>query len=585
MRKAIVFSLILLATMQIGAWERTDAELQRVASETLKNRTGLTLSSSKIKKLIDKGNVSVYAGEEKGYVVLSRSSASSPVIGYSDQILDINMIPDGLTWWLDQADRSISAREGLMPATSEAPVVAPMLTTAWAQERPFNNLCPSTGGFWGSTPQTGCVATAMAQIMKYYNYPAQGKGKGQYSTDGQTFSTVSIKTKYDWANMRDRYSFNYSETEANAVAELMRDCGYASSMIYTDQGSGTNLYEAAHGLAINMQYDSLSLKVMTRDYYRDDEWVKAIRDEMAANRPILYTGVDLERMGHAFVFDGMDNRGFVHVNWGWSGTANGYFDISTLSGLTPSYPDPYSGTDIKYDFCDQQVMVLGFNPSATPAADAKYESFFASYALPKLSFKDDSLLIDPVPVFNFSHLDFKGLLGLVIQGEDGHAVVQPFFYSGWEGGAVIPITGGIYMTEEYYPSATLNDADGTTPRPDGVYQFYFVSWSEQEMAQKTNPQMILYPVSLAKEGAPKYGLWEARKVNGHWDPSSLHLVDTPAGIEEININNNTDAQLQDAVYTLDGVMIGTDLNESATVIKGTPVIVRKDGRTFKTIAK
>lgn len=577
MRKTFAALLVLASAASAGAWTRGAEDMMRAASDELCLRLG---PGVKVEKLMEREMLEVYGREQGGFVVVSRSASSAPVIGYSDSRFDEVSMPDALRWWLDEADRTLSARENiLMPANSQVSPVAPLLSTAWGQDSPFNTLCPSTGGFWGTSVQTGCVATAMAQVMKYFNYPPASKGTGYYSTDGETLKETKLSTVYAWDKMLNRYLLNYSDEQASAVAELMRDCGYASRMVYTPQGSGTNLYYAAQGMALNMGYDSLAMKVMTRAYYRDSEWLAAIHDELGARRPILYTGVDAARMGHSFVLDGQNEQGFVHVNWGWTGAADGYFDMSVLSGLNPSYMDPYTGTEIKYDFRDEHIMVLGFRPDSTPAEGERYESRFVGIEIPDVLFQDDSFLISTTPIFNFSHLDFTGLLGLVIEGEDGHAVVQPFFYSGWEDGATIPVIGGVYYPEEYYPFATLNDTDGKTERPDGKYRFYFVSWADQEMAEGSEPRMIRYPMAMAPEGGENYAVWEAEKKNGHWDESSLHLVDVSTGVTSVAVD--TEADVPDGIYTLDGVRLESEGCDFSKLASGRPVIVRSEGKTYK----
>lgn len=135
---------------------------------------------------------------------------------------------------------------------------------------------------------------------------------------------------------------------------------------------------------------------------------------------------------------------------------------------------------------------------------------------------NDSLKLKSVPMFNFSHLDFTGLIGVVVEDTTGHAVVQPFFYSPWQGGAgTIGTLNGLYPATAFYPSATLNDADGKTPRPDGRYKIYLVTWSTQEMNGNLNPQYVRFPIAFAKDGRTNYNVWEVRKENGHWVESSM----------------------------------------------------------------
>lgn len=586
MRKIIIGLAVLSLPLSVSAWQRSDGEMQKIARENLRLRLP-ERASEPVSRLLDKEMLSVYGYENGGYVIVSRSGETSSIIGYSDAAFDAAALPDGLQWWLDCADRTLA--EGRRPAAPKArrevTPQAPLLTTTWAQEAPYNQLCPTvSGGFWGTTtPMTGCVATAMAQVLNYFHYPAKSVGTGYYSTDGQNFRSAAMNTSYQWDKMRNSYNFGYTNDEANAVAALMRDCGYASRMVYTANGSGANIYDAASGICSNMQYDPLALRVRTRAYYRDGDWMDMIYNELSNSRPILYMAVDPDKLGHSFVLDGIDAQGFIHVNWGWSGTANGYFDLSTVQGLTPSYSDPYYGSTISYNFYDEQAMVTGFRANPTPAAGEEYESTFVTYQPPQISIENDVIYVSQIPLFNYSHQSFNGLLGLVVQGEDGHAVVLPFFYSAWENDIEIPVLGGVYFTEEYYPQGTLNDNDMTTPRPDGKYRLYFVSWASEEMKGGVIPRHIRYPVSFAEEGKENYMVWEAHIVNGHWDAASLREVPDDAqetGVESVICPDEGEASM---VYDLDGRLIYSGDNPDKAVMKGIPVIIKKGGKAEKVI--
>ncbi|MCM1153622.1 MAG: C10 family peptidase [Muribaculum sp.] len=579
MNKIVILAVLAGSVMPAMAWQRSESDMLKVARQTLQAKQ-LNIDSP-VKKLLQKDMISVYGADQGGYVVLSSSPLVSPVIGYSDKKFDAADIPSGLAWWIETVNSSLTSGEYNMPRANESGTpVSPLCSTHWAQEHPFNSKCPKISSMWGSSnTMTGCVATAMAQVMKYYNYPAQSTGTGYYSTDqGNSFKEAKMSTNYQWDKMLDRYHFNYTQEQSDAVAELMRDCGYASKMIYTEQGSGANLYDAAYGLAHVMQYDSLSMRVRTRAYYTNDEWMAMVNKELRENRPILYAATDPDRLAHSFVLDGLDANGFVHVNWGWSGDADGYYDLSIAKGLNPSYPNPYTGGKEQYHFTTEQIMVTGLRPDPKPAEDAEYESTFVGYNIPDLMFQDDSLLISQTPIFNMSHLNFKGLLGLVIEGEDGHAVVQPFFYSAWDNNAIIPVLGGVYITEEYYPSGTLCETDLKTPRPDGKYYLYFISWSEEEMANGWMPRDLRFPVADPSQHESLPAKWTANIVNGHWDPSSLKQYFGESGVTPISATYS-DAPAK--VYTIDGHEI--TLDAAKQTMKGQPVIIVKDGISSKVI--
>lgn len=178
-----------------------------------------------------------------------------------------------------------------------------------------------------------------------------------------------------------------------------------------------------------------------------------------------------------------------------------------------------------------------------------------------------------------SHLDFRGILGLVVEGEDGHAVVLPFFYSSWEDGAAIPYLGGVMYPEEYYASGTLFDSDRTTPRPDGKYLLYFISWAEQEMKTGITPRNIHFPVENANGGITVPVIWEANIADGHWVQSSLREY---SGSSQIDMVRNEEESVEQTLfYGLDGLRIPEE--SIGNLMKGKPVIVRDGIRTKKVI--
>lgn len=589
MNKIILSLLSAIVCLPALCQQRSDAAMLRAAqrqwSSLCHSAVGLPREAS-LQVLKRTDALTVYGTPGQGFVVTARSMDFPAVVAYSDSRFPQENVPDGLQWWMDKMERVMDSgfysSAAALSSDTYSPV-EPMLKTNWAQESPYNGLCPTTGGAWGSKPMTGCVATAMAQILNFFQYPSSSTGDAYYLFDGSdTHHNVSLSTTFDWANMANTYTWGYSDAQAKAVQELMRDCGYASHTVYSAQGSGTTAYDAGYGLAHNMRYDSLALRVSRRIFFGDDDWMTAIYDELQARRPILYNAVDPDKMGHAFVFDGMDSEGRVHINWGWSGTANGYFDVRSLNGLIPSYPNPYTGGTIAYNFCEDQIMVTGFKPQETPDAGEHYRSYFAMLEPDSMWIDNDSLKLKPVPMFNFTHLDFTGLLGIVVEDTTGHAVVQPFFYTPWQGAdGTIGLLGGSYPTTAFYPAATLNDADGTTPRPDGRYKIYLVSWSSQEMAGHHDPQHVRFPVAFAKPGQPNYNVWEVSKENGHWVESSMRLSD-PTVADAISTPRLLPADGKVRVYDMQGRLIfeGDRLPESLGSHHGV-VIVRQNGRSYK----
>lgn len=280
-------------------------------------------------------------GENDGFIVVAADDVVTPLLGYSDNgsfnsaDMPANMkdflagYAAEIRWASEHPDRVRAYK-----ASPERAVVDPICTTTWSQEEPYNLDCPVMGD---SRAVTGCVATAMAQIMKVHNWPVKGVGSNSYSTtyNGQTYNLSSnfAAHSYDWSNMIDAYPYANSGTEAQraAVALLMSDCGVSVNMGYSPVASGANGNVASMALVNNFNYDKGMLQLYRTSYYLN-EWNDLAYSEVAAGRPTLICGSNSEG-GHAFVCDGYSSDDFFHINWGWNGISNGYFRLSLLDPM------------------------------------------------------------------------------------------------------------------------------------------------------------------------------------------------------------------------------------------------------------
>lgn len=274
-----------------------------------------------------------------GFVVVSAEDNARTILGYADSghFTEAEM-PANMRFWLHMYADEI-ARAALTPASvaqteddTTYPAVSPLLgTTAWGQDEPYNNLCPTKDGV---QCVTGCVATATSQIMYYHRYPAKGTGAHSYTWNNQTLSANFGNTTYDWTNMLPVYSgTNYSTTQANAVATLMSHVGIACNMGYdtnANGGSGAVSNSALQALIHYFGYDA-AIRVLPKDYMDETEMLGAIASDLQAGYPIFMSGRTTQNEGHAFVLDGMQSNGYVHINWGWDGYCNGYFAISAMN--------------------------------------------------------------------------------------------------------------------------------------------------------------------------------------------------------------------------------------------------------------
>lgn len=309
----------------------------------------------------------------QGWVIVAGDNGASPtILAYSDKgSFDYNKSPDATKTILTGYTKSIQdlRQSGISESIpSKAPkraaiIVAPLLKTSWNQNTPYNNQCPTADEGGGRCP-TGCVATAIAQIMNYWQWPKQGYGK-HTNTDNNETRDFSQST-YDWDNMLDSYS-DYTEVQANAVAQLMADVGCAMNMMYRSSESGTWAIDAAQALLRNFSYsgelhmhhmmDKKGIKVNNltaeqgSEIDEDDEAL--IRSELASKRPI-YMGVSSRyKEKHAVVCDGYDADDYFHINFGWGSDADGFYRLYSMGKfdeyvsselITNIKPSPYGNS-------------------------------------------------------------------------------------------------------------------------------------------------------------------------------------------------------------------------------------------------
>ena len=310
-------------------------------------------------------------GEKGGFVIVGGDETARDILGYSTHgKFNYDSIPDNVRYWLLMYDEQIS--QGI--ASSARPVsrvvsratVPGLLSTTWNQDDPYNSELPSLGnGYTGRYAlATGCVATAMAQVMKFHEYPQHGVGSKSYTgINNLTFEADFANTTYDWANMLDDYSSGYTATEAEAVGTLMYHCGVSVDMSYGqiyNGGSGAQTRKVPQALINTFGYDK-EAGVRYRDYYSDEEWEDLIYDELAAGRPVLYSASSDEG-GHAFVCHGYDSDyDYFTINWGWGGDCDGYYPLSGTKALTTEGTG-IGGSSEGSSYTRNQMVVVGVRP-------------------------------------------------------------------------------------------------------------------------------------------------------------------------------------------------------------------------------
>ena len=331
----------------------------------------------------------VAAGGDSGFVIAAGDDVLRPVLGYSyNGGFDENDLPPNFAYWIDYlrrqaeyalergAERSeVVMREweayasGGVPSASMAKssavaAVSPLIQTTWNQTAPYNDMCPTPNypNTSGVRMPTGCVATAMAQIMKYHNYSGPGY---VYS---KAYTTKSLKIDlpaellggYEWGDMLKSYASATAGTAAqrNAVAKLMYHAGLSVQMNYNTDGSGAYDSDVPKALTEYFGYDG-SVQLKDRKTYDDVSWENMLKEQLNVGLPIFYSGIDADAVaGHAFVCDGYDASGKFHFNWGWGGRYDGYFVTAALSpgaGGTGAGAGTYN---------DEQQILINIKPNS-----------------------------------------------------------------------------------------------------------------------------------------------------------------------------------------------------------------------------
>ena len=368
--------LVLSVSLAVTAAPRERKNMQTAAAQLLNQRTGGAMAPQhqQLKELRTSSAYTIYGYEQGGFAVMSNDDLLPEVLGYSTVAVHSRQGDNpGFEWWLQAIGKAAEyAIQNNIQLTTTLPdpdkyssLVDAMVTTRWGQTEPYNNLCPmgtSSGEFdwqnYGSNEGrcvTGCVATAMAQVMNYHQYPVTGTNTTHsVMVNGQICEVHYGQENYDWANMLDEYiGVDYTEEEGRAVALLMLHCGVAADMEYATDGSGTYTSNAVDGLHRNFGFGE-EVQMKSRFEFSETDWMDMVYNELNSERPIIYCGVDMSIFaGHAFVLDGYDETGKVHVNWGWNGRDDGFFDISLLNppGL---------------QFSAQQDMIIGIDGPKKP---------------------------------------------------------------------------------------------------------------------------------------------------------------------------------------------------------------------------
>ena len=371
------------------------------------------------------------SSDGKGFIIVSGDDELTEIVGYStDGFFDTANIPANAQAWLDKyADYVARVQSGdavarkVQVSTLAETIVEPLVTTRWNQDAPYNNMCPIDKNY-NRRSVTGCGATAMAQVMKYWEWPVQGQGEHQNANDPSLEVDFS-ESVYDWDNMLDTYNSLSSQTAQDAVAKLMYDCGVSIDMSYSYVASGA--YDSDIAIALGT-YFGYKAQTYLRDAYTVNAFRELIKSELDNARPVLFGGQGTVG-GHEYVVDGYDSNDFLHINWGWGGTSDGFYDMELMNPPSLGIGGGAGG------FTEDQSIVT-VQKDETMRGSTGQKSFniytMGEYGVnPQVDAakKGDRIRIDVNNLWNITAHDFIGSVSVAVYDADFNRVAIAEGYS------------------------------------------------------------------------------------------------------------------------------------------------------------
>ena len=448
---------------------RTYVNISKKAAKNLKTRAAATTTQQPYYVFNDDAG--------KGFVVVAGDDKMGEVLAYSHEAsIDMANLNPEARYLFDSyrqvyeelgKNKTLTTRAGA--ATKTADAVQPLLKSKWGQDYPYSKQTQYV---------TGCVATAVAQVMYYHKWPAQGKGQESYKVtfDNTVRSADFTKSHYDWDNMLPDYNRrNVTTKQEDAVALLMNDVGIATNMQYTNRASGTQSYMAVRALRNYFDYDAA---LVTRLNEGVDNFIEIVKKELRNGFPLYISGDSKTGGGHAWVCDGFDKEDRFHMNFGWNGQANGYYSLATLS--VTSTGSEFNGAQHSFN---RGLHVIAIHPNKpnTPKIDDDI-----AYQSPTIKFNNDGMMAfvgdaptttsDAAKVMftgfvNYANAVLVGDIGLGIYDQEGKLVkVTPY---GQDGRKIFSKERFVFNDGEWVSGGVVNDKVTFTPDfkalPDGTY--------------------------------------------------------------------------------------------------------------------
>lgn len=471
-------------------------------------------------------------GSNDGYIVVSGSDLFPKVLAYSTQgSFNQEEVPSNMKAWLEGYADQIAYLERT-EGRNQAPrllaqhnAVTPLLSSRWGQGAPYNNDCP-THPSANKKCLTGCVATALAQVLNYYKYPSKTVASiPAYKTYTNEINMPAITTtSIDWVNMLDSYNGSATTTQKNAVSKLMLLCGQAVEMDYgisaIEGGSGANMALDAKALQKYFGYDK-SVRSLERNAFSTTTWESLIYDELAAGRPVLYGGYSACG-GHAFVVDGYNNNGLFHINWGWEGSYDGYF---LLSVLNPYDNSTNSYSDDSFSFMQHAIIGIQHNTDEVVPERFTVTSIKSTgentYTRTSTSVNFTGISIRPT-IENITGDTHSFKLALALYDfSDKWLTKLPFIYNGNQYNAVNygELGHGFYEDEDEEEGFEFSDISFGADMEDGDYYIVPVSASENSEIWEPCWGANVYRIKVTINGKKLTLSEPLQKLNGVFNPS------------------------------------------------------------------
>jgi hypothetical protein len=532
--KALLGLLLLFLAIWGYAGEVTKSDAKIVALNWLNSHSEQifdTKDFSNIDILDESEDALIYlvSFSPKGWVMVSGVDKTEPVLGYSDSsVFDTRKIPVQLKGWIDGLEEELrkASADDYYPSNEtedrwhyfksadldirelkslQATSAGPLLSTTWDQGQYFNEMAPADASSSAGNGHVwiGCVATAMAQVMKYWEYPVNGTGSKSYNHPDYGIQSADFEnTTYNWASMPDDLT-----SQNTAVQKLNYHAAVAVEMNFGPSGSGASLNSAVDAFIDYFKYNSTILWVDKNEWDTETEWKEMLRREINNGRPVIYSGYNSSlSSGHAFICDGYSSDDYFHFNWGWGGYANGNF---LLSSLTPGISN----------YTASQSAIFGIEPIKTASINFPYVNGFESGS---------------------GEFDLFGNSSVSVAGS----------HNG---------TFGVQLSQEGFSAKSMNVANLTFVVPaNAVLDFWVKRFTERASANNLQ-KVALYPMYGTE---PHFEIFNGDNYNDDdWVHCNVDLFDYEGQtVRLMFVQQNIDAGAQQWMYIDDVAITGGNGN-------------------------